>query len=168
MDITRIAYSNVHAFETWAAFYLMMKNIWKADRLRYTHWAIGHIPHIRTRSHPNSEVNVWRGPSVLALETDRKHETANRLLFVICRLLFAEFLLSVICRWLPVESVRADWFVGDCQLRVSGLTGLSVIASRECPGWLACQRDLNGHPVCCYTGYIVECSKLGDGWQVDV
>jgi hypothetical protein len=40
--------------------------------------AIGHIPHIRTRSHPNSEVNVWRGPSVLALETDRKHETANR------------------------------------------------------------------------------------------
>ena len=40
--------------------------------------AIGHIPHTRTRSHPNSEVNVWRGPPVLALETDRKHETANR------------------------------------------------------------------------------------------
>ena len=40
--------------------------------------AIGHIPHTRTRSHLNSEVNVWRGPPVLALETDRKHETANR------------------------------------------------------------------------------------------
>ena len=39
--------------------------------------AIGHIPHTRTRSHLNSEVNVWRGPSVLALETDRV--TANRL-----------------------------------------------------------------------------------------
>lgn len=46
--------------------------------LRTIYCAIGHIPHLRTRSHPNSEVNVWRGPLVLALETDRKHETANR------------------------------------------------------------------------------------------
>jgi hypothetical protein len=42
--------------------------------------AIGHFPHIKTRSHLNSEVNVWRGPLVLALETDREHETANRFL----------------------------------------------------------------------------------------
>ena len=40
--------------------------------------AIGHFPHIKTRSHLNSEVNVWRGPLVLALETDREYETANR------------------------------------------------------------------------------------------
>ena len=30
--------------------------------------AIGHFPHIKTRSHLNSEVNVWRGPLVLALD----------------------------------------------------------------------------------------------------
>ena len=48
--------------------------------LRNESSAIGHFPHIKTRSHLNSEVNVWRGPLVLALETDREHETANRFL----------------------------------------------------------------------------------------
>lgn len=61
------AYANVLSFGV---------NWLKISHRKY-YVAIGHIPHTRTRSHPNSEVNVWRGPLVLALETDREHETAN-------------------------------------------------------------------------------------------